>query len=385
MNKTALSFLSIALSGAAATAQAQSSVQLYGIIDTSLTFVHNATPAGQNQWSISNSNAGDLAGSRWGLRGKEDLGGSLSAIFQLENGFDPGNASLLQNKRLFGRQAFAGLTSDAYGTLTIGRQYDPVVDLVQAITADNYLGSVFATAGDVDNYDDSSRTNNSVKYLSPTYAGLQASVMYAFGGEPGSMGSGQTWSFAAAYTNGPFSVATGYFVANNTNGPRTGWGGTSDGTFDGGSINSGYITAKSIHIARLAAQYTIDKFTLGAGYSNSQYKADGFSAFHSTQKYNTGQGFATYQASPALLVGVGYSYTGAGGNTSAHYHQVSVGADYNLSKRTDVYLVGAWQRAHGVAGDGAGGEMPAFASIGSYGYPGTDSQTMASLGIRHQF
>jgi predicted porin len=312
----------------------------------------------------------------------------LAAIFQLENGFDPSNGRLGQGNREFGRQAFVGLTSQTFGTVTLGRQYDPVVDLVQAITADNYFGSTFATPGDVDNYDNSSRTSNAIKYLSPTYAGFQFEAMYALGGVAGSTGSGQTWSLAAAYNNGPLGLAAGYFRADNTNtltgGVRTTWTGTSDGTFDG-PINGGYISAKSIGIARLAAQYTVGPFTMGASYSNAQYKSDGFSTFGSTEKYNVGQGFFNYQATPALLLGLGYSYTKASGDTSATYHQASLGADYSLSKRTDVYLVGAYQHASGQTRNADGTVSNAQASIGSYGYNGTSSQELVALGLRHKF
>lgn len=387
MKKIALSTLSLALLGAAGAAQAQSSVTLYGVIDNSLTYVHHASGS-QNLWALGNTSGGDLAGSRWGLKGQEDLGGGLAAIFQLENGFDPSNGRLGQGNREFGRQAFVGLTSQTYGTLTLGRQYDPVVDLVQAITADNYFGSAFSTPGDVDNYDNSSRTSNAIKYLSPTYAGFQFEAMYALGGVAGSTGSGQTWSLAAAYNNGPLGLAAGYFKADNTNtltgGVRTTWTGTSDGTFDG-PINLGYVSAKSIGIARLAAQYTVGPFTMGASYSNAQYKPDGFSTFGSTEKYNVGQGFFNYQATPALLLGLGYSYTKSSGDTSATYHQASLGADYSLSKRTDVYLVGAYQHASGTTSDGAGGSVAAQASIGSYGYSGTSSQELVALGLRHKF
>jgi predicted porin len=386
-SKTCL--ISLAAFAAAGTAHAQSSVTLYGTIDTALTYVHNATATGQNVWSVGNNSNGDLSGSRWGIKGQEDLGSGLKAIFQLENGFNPTTGALGQGNREFGRQAFVGLASDQFGTLTLGRQYDPLVDMVQGITEDNYFGSIFATAGDVDNYDNSSRTNNAIKYVSPVYAGLQVEGMYALGGVAGQTGSGQTWSLAAAYNNGPISVAGGYFVADNptvATAQRTGWGGTSDGTFDGSLINLGYQTAKSINIARIAAQYDAGRFTFGAAYSNSQYKADSQSVFGSTEKFNTGQGFLNYQATPALLVGVGYSYTKSSGDTGATYHQVSLGADYSLSKRTDVYLVSAWQHASGetLNADGTA-VVGAQASVGSYGYPGTNSQELVSLGLRHKF
>jgi len=391
MKRIALSTLSLALIGAAGAAHAQSSVTLYGIIDTSLTYVNHAA-GNKNLWSISNNNAGDLSGSRWGLKGHEDLGGGLAAIFQLENGFDPGSGRLQQGGREFGRQAYVGLQSSQYGTVTLGRQYDPLVDLVQGITEDNYFGSVFATPGDVDNYDNSSRTNNAVKYVSPVYAGLQFEGMYAFGGVAGSTGSEQTWSFAAAYNNGPLAVAAGYFVADNSNtgALRTTWTSSSDGPFDGDAVNSGLMTAKSINIARIAAQYTLGAFTFGGGYSNSQYKSDAFSLFASTEKFNTGQVFVNYQAAPALLLGLGYTYMKASGETSATYNQVSAGADYSLSKRTDVYLVGAWQHASGDtlvanANGTSTSVVPAVASVGSYGYNGTSSQTILSLGLRHRF
>ncbi|MFL9964468.1 porin [Paraburkholderia sediminicola] len=380
--------ISLTAFAAVGTAHAQSSVTLYGTIDTSLTYVHNAS-GNQNLWALGNSSGGDLSGTRWGIKGQEDLGAGLKAIFQLENGFNPTTGALGQGSRMFGRQAYVGLASDNYGTLTLGRQYDPLVDLIQGITADNYFGSAFATVGDVDNFDNSSRTNNAIKYLSPMYAGFQVEGMYALGGVAGQTGAGQTWSVAAAYNNGPVSVAAGYFVADNPSvatAQRTTWGGTSDGTFDGSLVNLGYQTAKSINIARVAAQYVAGPFTFGLGYSNAQYKQDAQSVFASTQKFNTGQGFLNYQATQALLVGVGYSYTKSSGNTSATYHQVSLGADYNLSKRTDVYLVGAYQHASGetLSADGTA-VVSAQASIGSYGYGGTSTQELVALGLRHKF
>ncbi|MFM0431187.1 porin [Paraburkholderia aspalathi] len=389
MKRTTFSIISLAALASAGAAHAQSSVTLYGAIDTSLTYVHNAQ-GNKNLWALGNSSAGNLSGTRWGLKGTEDLGAGLKAIFQLENGFDPSTGKLGQGSRLFGRQAYVGLTSDSLGSVTLGRQYDPLIDLVQGITEDNYFGSAFATAGDVDNYDNSFRVNNAVKYTSPVWSGLQFEAMYSFGGIAGSTGSEQSYSAAAAYNNGPIALAAGYFYAANSpasaglRSPTAGWNSTSDGTFDG-PINSGYQTAHSLGIARVAGQYTLGQFTLGAAYSNSQYRRDSASVFASNEKYNMGQGFVNYQATKALLVGLGYSYTKSSGDTSATYHQVSLGADYSLSKRTDVYVTAAYQHASGETGNGTGGTMAAQASIGSYGYAGTSTQEMVNLGLRHKF
>jgi predicted porin len=374
------------LAAAIKVAYAQSSITLYGILDESIQYTHNATPTGSSLVGLS---SGDVSGTRWGLKGSEDLGDGLKTIFQLEDGFNVNNGKMGTyngTTSLFGRQAYVGLQSDSYGTFTAGRQYDPLVDQVQGITEDNYFGSTFATAGDVDNYDNSSRTNNSLKYVSPVFEGLQVEGLYALGGTAGSTGSGQTWSLAAAYNNGPLALSAGYFVADNAEATttRTGWSSTSDGTFDG-PVNSGYDTAKSINIARVAAQYVAGPYTFGLSYSNSMYKADAQSAFVDTEKYNTGQAFLNYQATPALLLGLGYSYTRASGDTGATYNQISLGADYSLSKRTDVYVVGAWQHASGDQLNSDGTVSSAEASIGSYGVAGTSSQEMVSFGIRHKF
>ncbi|CAE6705513.1 Outer membrane porin protein [Paraburkholderia nemoris] len=85
--------------GATSVAHAQNSVTLYGIIDTGLTYVSN--DGGSKSISMS---SGNESGSRWGLKGSEDLGGGLKTIFQVENGFNSTNGKLGQGSRLFGRQ-----------------------------------------------------------------------------------------------------------------------------------------------------------------------------------------------------------------------------------------------------------------------------------------
>lgn len=394
MKRIALSTLSLALLGVAGVAHAQSSVTLYGVIDESIQYVNNATPQGG---SVVQMFGGNIQGNRFGLKGTEDLGGGLKAIFQLENGFDINTGKLGQGGLMFGRQAYVGLTGDSWGTLTAGRQYDPLVDMIQPLTGDNYFGSTFATPGDVDNNDNSFRVNNSVKYVSPVWSGFQFEGMYAFGGVAGATGSGQSYSGAATYATGPFSVAAGYFRTKNASSTalRTGWtsstvpGATFDTNFPTfAGINSAYATASSIGIASVAVQYVTGPWTGNLSYSNAQYYQDGASTFRQTQKYEVGRAYLGYQLTPAALVGVGYAYTKGHGDSSATYNQVSLGGDYNLSKRTDLYLIGAWQHASGeqrVPGVG-GGLVSATASIGSYGnQSSTNNQVMVSLGIRHKF
>ncbi|MDR5839150.1 porin [Caballeronia sp. LZ034LL] len=389
MKKFALTSLSLALLGAAGAAQAQTSVTLYGVIDAGIGYVSHANANGDKLVGMIN---GNLSGDRWGLKGQEDLGGGLKAIFQLENGFDVGTGQLGQGGREFGRQAFVGLSGNQWGTVTLGRQYDPLVDMVQGITADNYWGAIFATPGDIDNYDNSLRVSNAVKYVSPNFAGFQVEGLYGVSGVAGATGQGQTWSGAATYNNGPLAIAGGYFYANNPSAGRTpptgasGWtSSTSDALFDG-PINNAYASAHAIGIARGAVQYSIGAFTVGGSYSNSQFKADGGSRFGS-EHFNTGNGFVNFQVTPALLTGLGYTYTKAGGDTSATYHQVSLGADYSLSKRTDFYAVAAYQHASGDQRDATtGGVNSAQASIGSYGYEsGRSHQEMVIVGVRHKF
>jgi predicted porin len=362
-------------------AQAQSSVTLYGLIEDSISFGHNVA-AGGNQWALL---AGNLSGPRWGLKAVEDIGGGNKVLATLENGFDPNSGKLANNGAEYGRQAFVGVKNDSWGTVTMGRQYTPDTFLVQGITADNITGSVNATPGDVDNYDNSIRVSNSVVYSSPVMAGFQAVAMYAFGNQAGSIGDRRAWGAALAYNNGPVALAASYQYYNGgtASGVRTFSNSTTDNIFYS-PVTAAYASAAAFKIARVAGEYTIGQANFGLSYSNSQYTADAQSSFTNTQKYNTGNVFAAYQFTPALITTVGYTYEKSSGNSSAKYNQISLGADYSLSKRTDIYLVGAWQKASGTQ-DPSG--TSAQASIGSYGFAGQSgaAQEYAALGIRHKF
>lgn len=136
----------VALGAFAGAAHAQSSVTLYGIIDEGFIFNNNAK--GVHLYGLS---SGVMQGSRWGMRGTEDLGGGLKALFVLENGFNVNTGGLGQGGLEFGRQAYVGLSS-GFGTLTMGRQYDSVVDFVGPLEAgDQWGGYLAAHPGDLDN------------------------------------------------------------------------------------------------------------------------------------------------------------------------------------------------------------------------------------------
>ncbi|PRE45518.1 porin [Burkholderia multivorans] len=374
---------------AGATAHAENSVTLYGIVDAGIAYVHNsAGTGGVNQSSLVRFSSGTMSGSRWGLRGSEALGNGLQAVFQLENGFNSGTGTLNQGGREFGRKAIVGLSSASWGTLTLGRQYDPVVDLVQPLTGDSYFSGTFATPGDIDNYDNGSRINNSVKYASPDLHGFNLEAMYAFGGTAGSVSDGQTYGLGASYTNGPLALAAGYFFANGgrtaTNGVRS-WSGSADTLFNT-VINSGYSSAKSMQIARAGARYNVGELTFGISYSNIQYGRDNLSTFDETETFNSGALLLAYRFNPTSRAGFGYNFTKSSGAASARYHQFNLGYDYALSKQTDLYALAAYQRASGTTESASGHAIAADASIGSYGInSGANSQALAAVGIRHKF
>lgn len=142
-------------------------------------------------------------------------------------------------------------------------------------------------------------------------------------------------------------------------------------------INQGFSSPQSIQIARVASQYVAGPATFDLAYSNTQYGADTLSAFTQNAKFNNGSAFFNWQFPPVLRAGFGYSYTSLTSPSSAHYNQVNLGADYALSKRTDVYALFGYQQASGNTPNASGAIVKAAASVGSYGVnSGTDTQEL---------
>ena len=115
---------------------------------------------------------GVMNGSRWGLKGTEDLGNGTSAIFVLESGFDVNNGNSLQGGRLFGRQAYVGLTGDSWGTFTIGRQYNAGDTFVAPIDPFG-TGGGFAASNTIFGDSVSGRYDGVIKYVTPNFSGFQ--------------------------------------------------------------------------------------------------------------------------------------------------------------------------------------------------------------------
>jgi general bacterial porin, GBP family len=127
-------------------------------------------------------NSGGISGSRFGFRGKEDLGGGLSAIFDLEDGFSSANGKLSNSSVLFGRQAYVGLSSTQYGTVTMGRRYAFMDEYVSTLSAEGagWGGNLADHPFDNDDMIQHTNIQNSIRFDSVRYRGLQVGGMYGF-------------------------------------------------------------------------------------------------------------------------------------------------------------------------------------------------------------
>jgi len=400
MKKNLLAGAGVALIAGAA--HAQSSVTLYGIIDEGLTYASNIATPGPHG-AVSGKPALRMLGgvqqaSRWGLRGSEDLGGGLAAVFTLENGFDPSSGRLGQGGLMFGKKAFVGL-SGPFGTVTLGRQYDSNVDILGPLEAAALFGGyMVAHPGDLDNVNNANSTNNAIKFTSKDYGGARVAAMYGVGGIAGAATRNQVWSATVGYTRGPLAVAAGYLNARNPNVSFFGTTGSPAPTVGGvpGSnmlspVYSGYASARTLQVAVVGGTYAIGAMTLGAMYTNTSFRQLGDlssgpnpGGVSGNAVFNNVEASVRYQFMTSLFGGVAYDYThggGVNGRDGATYHQVAAGLDYFLSKRTDVYVSAVYQRASGTDSTG----HVAVAAINGPGASANDRQLQARVGMRHKF
>jgi predicted porin len=356
--------------GICVSAHAQNSVTLYGLIESGLTYSNNQD--GHTSWQMV---SGTNTGSRWGLKGAEDLGGGYKTIFTLESGFDSFTGALGQGGRMFGRQVFVGMTGPV-GTVTVGRQYDAIYDGLGPYTT-NYLygGGYFSHANDVDNTDGGFRVNNAVKYVSPVVAGFTLEGFYSLGGVAGDFSNSQVWGVTLNYAHGPLSGGVGYERINN---PATV---EVDGYLSGGGytnvIYGPYLAAaRNQQIAGAGVAYALGNANFLVNYTHVLFAGGQLAGDAKFDNFEVG---AAYSFTPALQGVLSYNYTDAvddAASSSSRYHQINLMADYALSKRTDVYAQAVYQHAVGAA---------QFAQIAGLDASSSRSQLALRVAFRHRF
>lgn len=222
--------LALAVMGTfAGTASGQSNVTIYGIVDLGLSHENNGAGVG----NVTRMDSGILNGSRIGFRGTEDLGGGLSAIFTLENGFNADTGALGQGGLLFGRQAWVGLSS-GFGTLKLGRQKTVVYD--NAGVFDPFGNALAGDSARLFNYS-GSRTNNVISY-GYEGAGFRGQLQYGLGEVPGNNSGNRMVALAAGYKNGPIDVVVAHHRNNDVTGDNNG-----KTSLLGGNYNFGMVKA----------------------------------------------------------------------------------------------------------------------------------------------
>lgn len=346
--------------GASGTACAQSSVTISGVIDTGFGYASNAGNGSQTKIGSLNS---ILGVSNVGFSGREDLGGGLSALFNLQAGFNPTNGSQSASGQLFSRNSLVGLQSGS-GSLTVGKQWNFNDDwLVGNVFKGGYNSGAIFKFSEFDAV--SEIYNNTIKYVSPEVAGFQGGVMYGFGETAGSVRTGQVYNLAVKYTQGPLFVGL-----------------TFDREQDGSNslLNSGSV----MKLTTLGASYTIGALKLRLGGARSDISGPG--SFQSIPS------MPTARKAYALEAGADYAFTPVfTGSADVLYRKNTTLSNntkvfrllgiYSLSKRTSLIA----NLAYLANGDGATESLVNTDSGAIGGGYANQHQTALALGIRHTF
>jgi predicted porin len=362
-------------------AAAQSTVTLYGGIDEGLDYVNNS--GGQSLVRLRDGTWDGMLGSRFGLRGTEDLGGGLKAIFKLEAGFDATNGESLQGSREFGRQAYVGLSDSNLGTVTVGRQYDFMTDYIQPVSSTGQFGGPFIHAGDIDNVGNSFRVNNAIQYVSPTFAGLTAAGMYAFTAGGTATDTTGLWAVAAKYEHAGLKLATTYEHINDP-AQQFDEGDFIDNTTGSGIGASGAFSyvgqPRNEAIFGIGGSYAFGAATAGFTFTNAKFEdANGTT---SSVWFDNYDGWAKYEFTSQVTVGGAFVYSSGQVNYNGEtpkYYLAGLFSSYALSKQTTLYAEGAVEQA--------GGSAP-VADIFDYAIASASSttrQVMLRVGIYHLF
>ncbi len=365
MKKTLLAAALLAGFATAGVAQAETSVTLYGILDTGYGYQNYKMDRGTGDITAKSSGLrdGTFNGSRWGLKGAEDLGDGLRAIFQLEATVNLGAASSTGG---FARQSFVGLSSDNWGTFTMGRQYSAGVDTFLAPNgvnlgdADKVFGSVGLGGG--------TRVNNSFKYVSPDLSGFKAVVLYGTGTDGdttvGRRADGSSFddrgtrvSVGALYANGPIGVGASYDrQSNGSDDAMTSW-----------QINGSY----DFEVVKLGLAYGQDRHgKMGWNGSADGITGMGAALTAAGQNQVLDQDFKSnnYHVGLSAPIGGGSLYAGWNystsnlddankwGDTGDNISTYQLNYTYPLSKRTMVYTYASYAKNIGYVKDLKGTE-----------------------------
>lgn len=320
-------------------ALAQSSVTLYGQVDA---FVGSTRAAGGERTAI--VGAGGMQTSYWGMRGAEDLGDGLKAIFDL-NGFyrvDTGRFGRSDADGFLTRSAYVGLQSSKYGTVRLGRNTTPyflsTILFNPLVDSYNFSPSIFhtyRTATDGRVFDPGiigdSGWSNSVVYSSPTAGGLTVNLIYAFGEQPGSPGQNK-WGGNVTWFNGAFA-ATAALQQVRFNGIP--------GDVTAPAALAGFDKQTA---AQLGVTYD---FGVAKLFGQAQYIRTAINGAQGDIRHANGQVGASIPAGGGNVL-VSYAY----GNTrndaaGMGRHTAGIAYDYNLSKRTDLYAAYFYDRVTG--------------------------------------
>ncbi|KVF01170.1 porin [Burkholderia vietnamiensis] len=329
----------LAVGVATGAVHAQSSVTLYGIMDAGIEYANHAAPDGGDSFKLKSGNKNT---SRWGLRGVEDLGGGLKAVFRLESGIDLANgASDDGPDAIFARRATVGLKGK-WGEVSLGRNFTVTYDYMLPFDpmgyAQNYSWATSSMATGARKDGLFTRASNAVRY-DGEFGGFRFGALYGFGNVPGSVKTSSKYDFALGYEAGPFAAVVTFDRQN----------GAADSVTPTDTVN--YV--QGIHAG---VSYDFGSLKTMAGYRNYR------------RTYHTR---AANQLSDMMWVGGTYQFTPTFSMIAAVYHQnikggsdadptlVSVRANYALSKRTVLYAAGAFAIAQhgekvGVSRDVAG-------------------------------
>ena len=332
MKKSLIALAVLASSGAA---MAQSSVTLYGIADIwfgstkAQTLNEAGVLAGDRQTVLE---SGGVSGSRWGVKGSEDLGGGLKANFNLEQGFDlsSGEAAGVQ----FNRQAYVGF-SGGFGEVKLGRTGTAYDDVRGA--NNNTFDSALTAAGLMGTFGINGVPSNGLYYATPAMGGFSAAASYALGEDKtAANGAGSILSLNAKYAAGPFTAIFAHQVEK---------GGT---TFKANALNA-LIEFDGGDPATVVGVYVGEKATYNLLSGSYDLGVAKLLAFYETAKLAL-PGIGNIKAkdlqlgvdvplSSAMTLAVGYAQGKAEDNGTEFYktRAYSAALAYSMSKRTTLY------------------------------------------------